>query len=140
MNDLYCNKLSLFQNFFQPSLKLMKKVRVASKVVRKYDKAQTPFERVLKSKKYYRAKIKKLKELFSTLDPFELSGKIDQKLQHLFKMASEHIQASQRVKEIQKQAQDTPNSPWRNWTFSRKIALRKKIITKAPYKPFKEAA
>jgi hypothetical protein len=156
MNDLYLNELRLFQNLFQPSMKLRKKVRVGSKLVRKYDLAQTPFQRVLKSGKYNKAKVKKLKELFETLDPFELSCAIDQKLQRIFKMASERIRASQKVKGDHKQALKSPQlssndlshittspkekSPWRDWTFSKKIARRKKIMAKALYKPFKEAA
>lgn len=157
MNDLYANELRLFQNFFQPSMKLMKKVRVGSKLVRKYDPPQTPFQRVLKSKKYDRAKVKKLKTLFETLDPFELSQAIDAKLQKIYKMASQRIRPSSGVKLTQGQALKSPplksndsshiitpqksNSPWRKgWVFSRKFAQRKKIASKALYKSFKEAA
>lgn len=156
MNDLYDHELNLFQNFFQPSMKLFKKVRVGSKVVRKYDLAQTPFQRVLKSGKYDRAKMKQLKELFGSLDPFELSKSIDQKLQRIFKMASEHIRPSAKAKLDQKQGLESPqlkekesnhislppksNSSYRNWTFSRKLARRKKISANALYKSFKKAA
>lgn len=156
MNDLYANELGLFQNFFQPSMKLFKKIRVGSKVVRKYDLAQTPFQRVLKSGKYNKAKVKKLKELFVSLDPFELSQRIDQKLRRIFPMASQHIRPSVKAKLDQKQALESSqlkekesdhisvplksNSPWRDWTFSRKIARRNKISANALYKSFKEAA
>ena len=156
MNDLYTNELRLFQNFFQPSMKLLKKIRVDSKVVRKYDPAQTPFQRVLKSGKYDRAKMKKLKELFVSLDPFELSEKIDQKLQRIFLMASERIRPSAKAKLDQKQALELPqfkekesshvpipsnlNSHWRSWFFSRKVARRKKITANALYESFKHAA
>lgn len=36
MNDLYQNELRLFQNLFQPSVKLVRKVRVGSRVKRVY--------------------------------------------------------------------------------------------------------
>ncbi len=156
MNDLYIHELRLFQNFFQPSMKLTKKIRVGSKLVRKYDTAQTPFQRVSKSGKYNRAKMKQLKDLFNSLDPFELSETIDQKLQLIFKMASERIRPSPKAKLHQKQAMESPqlkekesdhisippklNSPWRDWSFSRKVARRKKIISKALYGSFKHAA
>jgi hypothetical protein len=156
MNDLYAHELNLLQNFFQPSMKLAKKVRVGSKVVRKYDLAQTPFQRVLKSGKYNKAKVKKLKEFFVSLDPFELSEKSDQKLQRIFPMASDHIRASEKVKGDYKRglgashlsSNDSShisippksNSSYRNWTFSRKIARRKKISANALNKSFKEAA
>lgn len=156
MNDLYANELSLFQNFFQPSMKLFKKVRVGSKIVRRYDQAQTPFQRVLKSGKYNKAKVKNLKELFESIDPFELSQRIDRKLQNIIKMASERIRPSGKVKLNQKQGLESSqlkekesnhisippkqNSSWGKWFFSRKIARRKKISANALYKSFKEAA
>jgi hypothetical protein len=91
MNDLYFNELCLFQNLFQPSVKLKKKIRVGSKVIRKYDTPKTPFQRVLESGTYHRAKMKKLKELKRHLDPFELSETIDRNLDRIFKMASERV-------------------------------------------------
>lgn len=91
MNDLYFNELRLFQNLFQPSVKLKKKTRVGSKVIRKYDTPKTPFQRVLDSGTYHRAKVKRLKYLKERLDPFELSQAIDRKLDRIFKMASERV-------------------------------------------------
>jgi hypothetical protein len=49
MNDLYQNELTLFQNLFQPSVKLFKKVRIGSRVKRVYDPPKTPFHRVCES-------------------------------------------------------------------------------------------
>ena len=51
MNDLYRHELRLWLNLFLPSVKLVKKVRVGSKVRRVYDAPQTPFERVLASRR-----------------------------------------------------------------------------------------
>jgi hypothetical protein len=50
MNDLYRNELRLFMNLFMPSMKLLRKERIGSKVKRVYDKSQTPFQRVIASK------------------------------------------------------------------------------------------
>ncbi len=50
INDLYRHELHYFQNFFQPSVKLLKKVRIGSKLKRVYEDPKTPFERVLESK------------------------------------------------------------------------------------------
>jgi hypothetical protein len=47
INDLYRHELRLWLNLYLPSVKLVKKVRVGSKVRRVYDAAQTPLERVL---------------------------------------------------------------------------------------------
>src|SRR5437879_3482348 len=46
MNDLYRNELRLFQNVFQPSVKLLKKVRRGARVTRVYDKPKTHWQRV----------------------------------------------------------------------------------------------
>lgn len=156
MNDLYDNELRLFQNLFQPSMKLKKKVRIGSKLIRKYDTPQTPFQRMAALGFYHRAKMKQLKQTLSSLDPFELSETIDQKLQRIFKMAAERIQAPRDVKRAQKQALESPplnvnrsshaNIPQKQkssfgyWPFFRKTARRRKIMDKALYETFKEAA
>ena len=41
--------LRLYINYFQPVLKLVAKTRHGAKVHKVYDKAQTPYERLLKS-------------------------------------------------------------------------------------------
>ena len=88
MNDLYRNELRSFQNFFQPSVKLVKKIRIGSKLKRVYDAPQTPLERVLKSNESDPTQLAQLKKLQSPLDPFELSSAIDQKLEIIYRMAS----------------------------------------------------
>ena len=45
MNHLY-DVLRLYTNFFQPQMKLVNKTRKGSKVYKKYDKAQTPYQRI----------------------------------------------------------------------------------------------
>lgn len=41
--------LRLYINFFQPSLKLLSKKREGAKVTKKYNKAKTPYQRLLLS-------------------------------------------------------------------------------------------
>jgi hypothetical protein len=88
MNDLYRNELRWFQNFFQPCVKLKKKVRVGSKLTRRYDKPQTPWQRVLASPQRDPDKVATLQALFKTLNPFELAKTIDQKLAAIYRMSS----------------------------------------------------
>ena len=45
LNALYAD-LRLFQNLFQPSMKLTAKIRKGSRLIRRYDRPQTPFARV----------------------------------------------------------------------------------------------
>lgn len=87
MNDLYQNELRLFQNLFQPSVKLVKKIRVGSKVKRVYDAPKTPFQRVCESAQADPAKIAHFKKRLESLDPFLLSKTIEQKLDRIYKMA-----------------------------------------------------
>lgn len=104
INDLYEQELRLFQNLFQPSLKLKEKIRVGSKIVRRYEKAKTPLERILASGTYHRAKMKQLKQLRDSLDPFELSKAIDQKLDRIFTLASQRIRTKNQADCFQRRA------------------------------------
>lgn len=88
MNDLYRNELRLFMNLFMPSMKLLKKERIGSRMKKVYDKPKTPFERVIASKKGDPVKIAELKKLRATLNPFDLAQTIESKLDHLFKLAN----------------------------------------------------
>jgi hypothetical protein len=140
MNDLYGNELRLFQNLFQPSLKLKEKIRIGSKVRRKYDKAKTPLQRILESGMYHRAKMKRLKDLVRDVDPFELSEAIDRKLGRIYKMASQRVGGAQSVQDTKDKGGNAAkttipppigaHSPWRYWSFGRKAARRRRIMRK----------
>jgi transposase InsO family protein len=88
MNDLYKNELHLFMNLFMPSMKLLTKRRIGSKLVRIYENPKTPFQRVLESKLGDPPKIQALKVLKGQLDPFSLAETIEDKLQHIYKFAN----------------------------------------------------
>jgi hypothetical protein len=87
MNALYQNELRLFQNLFQPSVKLIKKVRLGSRIKRVYDAPKTPFQRLCESPQSDPAKMAELKTVLSSTNPFELSSRIDQKLEAIYQMA-----------------------------------------------------
>ena len=79
INKLYID-LELYLNHFVPSRKCIKKVRVGSRYRRKYDRAQTPYTRVLENTEID-AKVKKqLKQKHQTLDPMKLLNKIDKQI------------------------------------------------------------
>jgi hypothetical protein len=80
MNNLYKNELRFFQNVFQPSVKLLKKVRKGARITRVYDKPKTPWQRVLLSKHTDPDKVQALQRQIADLDPFRLSDIIDRKL------------------------------------------------------------
>jgi transposase InsO family protein len=88
MNDLYGRELRLWLNLFLPSVKLVKKTRVGSKVRRVYDQPRTPLERVRASAQGDGGKLVRLEELRKTLDPFQLGQVIERKLQQISKRAN----------------------------------------------------
>jgi transposase InsO family protein len=91
INDLYRNELSQWMNLFQPSVKLLRKVRVGSRLRRKYGPAQTPLDRVLASGVIEPQRAEELHALRQRLDPFELARGIDRKLQHLDALANRRL-------------------------------------------------
>ena len=91
MNALYRHELRLWLNLFLPSVKLVKKVRVGSKVRRVYDAARTPFERVKACKQADPQRVAALEELTKRLDPFQLSSRIERKLQRIARMANRRL-------------------------------------------------
>ena len=88
INDLYRHELRWFQNFFQPSMRLRQKVRVGSRLRRKYDPAKTPLRRLIESDKSDQAKVQALLRLREQLNPFQLSRIIDRKLKAICAMTS----------------------------------------------------
>jgi len=84
LNALY-TELRLFQNLFQPSMKLLRKERRGSRLLRRYDGPQTPFERVRACGAADVKKVAALERLFRHTDPFVLAQRIGQ---HLDRVAS----------------------------------------------------
>jgi hypothetical protein len=85
MNELYTSEWRLFLNFFCPSVKLLEKKRVASKIVKRYDKPKTPYRRILESPDVSEETKRNLKEQYKTLNPFELRKALEIKLKKIFK-------------------------------------------------------
>jgi len=85
LNELY-SYLRLYSNLFQPVRKLIKKERIGSKVIKRYDEAKTPYRRVLASPGI-EDKIKvKLKNQYDMLNPAELKRKITKLQNRLLKL------------------------------------------------------
>ena len=106
MNDLYRRELRLWLNLYLPSVKLLKKVRVGSKVRRVYDGPKTPFERVVASKQGDAAQLSILKELQRSLDPFQLAKVIDRKLERIYRLANRRLspKAQEKIESSQTQS------------------------------------
>lgn len=85
LNELYIY-LDSYINYFQPVQKLVSKTRVGSRVTKKYDRARTPFRRVLESG-HIDDKIKaRLKAQYDSLNPVKLKKNISRLQDKLLKL------------------------------------------------------
>jgi hypothetical protein len=75
LNELYA-QVRLQINYFLPSMKLLEKVRVGSKVIKRYDEAKTPFQRVLETGVLNGDAKAKVEKEFSGLNPVIIQRKI----------------------------------------------------------------
>jgi hypothetical protein len=85
LNELY-GYLRLYVNFFQPVRKLIKKERIGSKVIKRYDEAKTPYRRVLESPNIKEEIKVKLRKEYAMLNPAELKRKITKLQNRLLKL------------------------------------------------------
>jgi hypothetical protein len=95
LNELY-GYLRLYVNFFQPVMKLIQKTRIGSKVRKKYDKPQTPYQRVLASSFVPETKKQVLREQYAQLNPADLRRKIarlQDKLLHLSEKSKNNLKS-----------------------------------------------
>ncbi len=80
--------LRLYVNFFQPVLKLIAKERIGNKVVRKYDIARTPYQRVIEREDVSLVRKAQLLNAYLRLNPAKLRNSIDQKVLQLWSTLS----------------------------------------------------
>ncbi len=74
-------------NFFQPSVKLVSKDRQGSRVTKKYDRAQTPYQRLLASAQVSDAIKEALRIEYAKLDPVELLRQVEHQQNLLWQYA-----------------------------------------------------
>jgi hypothetical protein len=121
MNKIYAD-LRIMNNLFQPSMKLIKKIHKGARLIRRYDKPRTAFQRVLECPQADSVKIQALIQIKKSTDPFVLAETIQRQLAVLFSLAS-------KPKPGLKTAPN-PNHPWRTFSFSQKLKRRKTIFKK----------
>jgi hypothetical protein len=78
----------LYVNFFQPVLKLSAKEWIGNKLIRKYDTARTPYQRVLERPQVSLARKAHLLNIYLSLNPAELRRRIDQNVLQLWSTLS----------------------------------------------------
>jgi hypothetical protein len=87
INQFYRDELRLMMNLFQPSVKLLRRVRVGSRVRRLYEAPRTPLDRALASTGVDRQRLPQLVALRQRLDPFALAERIDRSLMRIHRFA-----------------------------------------------------
>jgi len=85
LNELY-RHLRLYTNFFQPTMKLIEKTRIGSKVIKKYDKPLPPHRRVLACPDVSEENKQALRKLYGKLNPAHLKRQITRLQQKLYKL------------------------------------------------------
>lgn len=76
MNEIYVNWCTL-KNFFVPTMKLIEKKRVGSKIFKIHDEPTTPYKRVLDSTFVTEEAKKALTQKYEALDPYVLKKRVD---------------------------------------------------------------
>jgi len=85
LNDLYTSEWNLYFNFFIPSVKLISKTRVGSKVIKTYDKPKTPAKRLLESEHISQQAKDLLTQEFEQINPFQLQKQMNHKIKQILK-------------------------------------------------------
>ena len=85
INRLYKETWGPLQNFFLPSAKLVGKHREGSRWVRRHDRPQTAYQRLVQSGQLSRKQAKRLRDWYESLDPFELARQTELQLKPILK-------------------------------------------------------
>ena len=102
LNDLYRNELRLYKNFFLPRMKLKEKIRIGSKVHRKYCPAKTPYQYLMESSQISKERKQELKKIYDSLNPAQLKRAIEAKLDHLYKVYKQKQRSKGEVEPFKK--------------------------------------
>ena len=91
LNQMY-DSVRLWVNFFHPSVKLISKTRIGSKVKKTYDSPQTPYQRIMASKQVSVADKEHLARQFNTSNPIKLQRAVEKCKSTLHDMVTEKNQ------------------------------------------------
>jgi len=86
LESIYEN-LRLYTNFFQPVLKLISKEHVDKTLIKRYDLAATPFQRILAARDIHIENKAPLMNLYMQLNPVQLRAMIDAQVGKLWKIS-----------------------------------------------------
>jgi hypothetical protein len=80
MNEIYAEYWCPLQNFFVPSMKLLRKTRIGARIKKEYDRPITPFQRLMECSEIAEEKKQELRKKKAQLNPFLLQEGLEKKL------------------------------------------------------------
>jgi len=83
LRELY-GCFTAYKNFFQPTMKLVEKVRVEGKIHRKYDQPKTPYQRLIESGQISATARKALMAQYESLNVAALRRRVEELRNRLF--------------------------------------------------------
>jgi len=81
----------LYLNLFQPVLKLISKERIGNHIIRKYDTARTPYQRVMERKEVSLTRKAHLLNIYLHLNPVALRRRIDEHVLQLWRTVAQPL-------------------------------------------------
>ena len=106
LERLYAN-VRLYTNFFQPTMKLVSKTRQGAKVIKAYDTAQTPYQRLLESGVLTKVQRQELTATYNYLNPVLLLKQINDNLESLWQLAALPTSLGNRIYEATRRSSVT---------------------------------
>lgn len=85
LNDLFTTEWNLYFNYFIPSVKLIAKTRIGSKIIKTYDIPKTPMQRLLDSEHVSQPTKDLLTQKFKDLNPFLIEERMSLKIKKIVK-------------------------------------------------------
>jgi hypothetical protein len=93
-SETWARHLRLLTNFFCPQAKLVSKTRDGARVVRRYDKPTTPYQRVLDAGILTKAQARELRAFYLSLNPAQLRRDIGRGQRRLRELANNHTKTA----------------------------------------------
>lgn len=123
LNELYA-LLSLYKNFFQPVIPLVRKERISGHVKRTYGVPQTPYQNVLASSTVSTWKKRQLTKQYRALNPAALKRQIKKRQDRLYKLKQTKEREQRRIatKEKELVAQQNMQQPFIQFSVANLIA------------------
>ena len=80
MNEIYSEFWCPLQNYFIPSMKILRKTRIGARIKKEYDQPRTPFQRLMECSEITEERKEEIRKVKAGLNPFQLQNGLEKKL------------------------------------------------------------